>query len=509
MSLPRSAYVWLFLLILSVIGGRFLDLAERSRERTRAVAEYVPTASDFSAFIQAEANVRLAVYYQTLPDMPVASPFGGGRDLKQQRQKALSDATKLYRGLSKTATAPNLARRILILEHLSGKPLDEKLLTDDLALDLKAREKPAKEISDELTFWRALYAGQVPDPPLSAAAWEKRIRAMEIGFLEDRLLADLYTTVGDKQRTDLAESRLENNARAFVSRSLATNLPLILGFVLGVVLLGMYLYASLRGRWTVVHRVATRLATIEYGIFLDAFLAYLAIIFLSRLILSPLVAAFLPNPTREAALGITLLGQVIPAILATTYLFASLVRHTKAPAPRNEMPDTAPAHPAPLAEIGLTTNGRLLGNIVYGILGYCAALPLVAGLGALSRLIFQNNPNTAPNLALPLISSEKELAGRIVLFLLVAVSAPLFEEIFFRGALYSGLRTRFGWGLGVLLSAVLFAVVHPMQDWLPIFGLGVTFAVMREMRQSIVPCIVAHFLQNALTFFTLTNLFGG
>lgn len=496
MLLPRSAYVWLFLLIVAVIGGRFLDLAERSRERTRAVAEYIPSASDFSTFLQAEYNVRLGFY----------SPFGKGDMLKEQRQKSLNDAAKSYRELSKTATAPNLARRVLIVEHANGKPLDEKLLTEDLAADLKARDKKPAEVTDELTFWRALYAGKVPDPPLSAAAWEKRIQEMEIGFLEDRLLADLYTAVGDKKRAEVAEGRVEGRAKIFVSRTIATNIPVILGFVLGIILLGMYLYASLRKRWPVVRRVATRLPTIPYGIFLDGFLAYLAIIFLSRLILSPLVTVFLPNPTRGAALGITLLGQVIPAILATTYLFASLVRHAKAPEHPKEMPDVAPA---PLAEIGLTTNGRLIGNIIYGVLGYCAALPLVAGLSTLARLIFQNNPNTAPNLALPLISSEKELAGRIVLFLLVAVSAPLFEEIFFRGTLYSGLRARFGWVPGVFLSAILFAVVHPMQDWLPIFGLGVVFATMREMRQSIVPCMVAHFLQNSLTFFTLTNLFGG
>lgn len=507
MSLPRSAYVWLFLLIVAVIGGRFLDLAERSRERTRSVAEYIPSASDFSTFLQAEYNVRLAFYYDSLPDIPVASPFGKGQSLKGQKQKSLTDAAKSYRELSKTATAPNLARRVLIIEHANGKPLDEKLLTEDLAVDLKARDKKAAEVTDELTFWRALYAGKVPDPPLSAAAWEKRIQAMEIGFLEDRLLADLYTAVGDKKRAEVAEGRLVRKARAIISRALATNIPVILGFVLGIILLGVYLYAALRKRWPVVRRVATRLPTVPYGVFLDGFLAYLAIIFLSRLILSPLVTVFLPNPTRGAALGITLLGQVIPAILATTYLFASLVRHAKAPGHPNEMPDVA--SPAPLAEIGLTTNGRLIGNIIYGVLGYCAALPMVGALSVLARLIFQNNPNTAPNLALPLISSEKEMAGRIVLFLLVAVSAPLFEEIFFRGTLYSGLRARFGWVPGVFLSAILFAVVHPMQDWLPIFGLGVTFAVMREMRQSIVPCMVAHFLQNSLTFFTLTNLFGG
>jgi hypothetical protein len=105
--------------------------------------------------------------------------------------------------------------------------------------------------------------------------------------------------------------------------------------------------------------------------------------------------------------------------------------------------------------------------------------------------------------------SERELVGRVAIFLLVAVSAPLFEELFFRGVLYTGLRRRLAWGASVLLTGAVFAALHPVADWLPIMGLGVMFGVLREHRQSLIPGIAAHFLQNTLSFVSLTLLSNG
>jgi hypothetical protein len=120
-----------------------------------------------------------------------------------------------------------------------------------------------------------------------------------------------------------------------------------------------------------------------------------------------------------------------------------------------------------LADIGLTARGTLVGNIGYGIAGYCAILPLLLALRALAQLLFRHLPNTAPNPIMPLIVAERDLAWRLVIFVLVALAAPFFEELFFRGALFAGLRSRWGWVASSIVSALLFAVVHPPQDWLP------------------------------------------
>ena len=47
-----------------------------------------------------------------------------------------------------------------------------------------------------------------------------------------------------------------------------------------------------------------------------------------------------------------------------------------------------------------------------------------------------------------------------ILFLEVAVLAPIFEEVIFRGIVFASLRRRFGWLISAVLSAVIFAIVH-------------------------------------------------
>ena len=74
--------------------------------------------------------------------------------------------------------------------------------------------------------------------------------------------------------------------------------------------------------------------------------------------------------------------------------------------------------------------------------------------------------------------------------------------------LFTGLRRRYAGVPSALISAVLFAMVHPQRDWLPIFGLGVGLAVLRHLRQSVGPGIVVHALQNGATFLMLNSVFG-
>jgi membrane protease YdiL (CAAX protease family) len=127
----------------------------------------------------------------------------------------------------------------------------------------------------------------------------------------------------------------------------------------------------------------------------------------------------------------------------------------------------------------------------------------------LSQQIFRHFPNTTPNPVLPLLTADNGLVGRLLIFAMISVGAPFFEELFFRGALFGALRARFPWVASAVISAILFAIVHPPVNWLPIFGLGFGMATMREMRQSLVPSIVAHFLQNTASFVFLSLLFGG
>jgi membrane protease YdiL (CAAX protease family) len=184
-------------------------------------------------------------------------------------------------------------------------------------------------------------------------------------------------------------------------------------------------------------------------------------------------------------------AYLTPAVLALLYLQRTLRRRG-----------------ARLADIGLVMRPEIAKDVGYGVLGYLTSLPITLGLGMIARYVFRHDTSITPNPIMPLIVADRETGGRLVIFLLAAIAAPFFEELFFRGVLYTGLRTRFRSLPSIALSAILFAVGHPVQDWIPIFGLGVVFAGMREMRQSLVPSMTAHFLQNSMTFVALSLLFG-
>jgi membrane protease YdiL (CAAX protease family) len=87
----------------------------------------------------------------------------------------------------------------------------------------------------------------------------------------------------------------------------------------------------------------------------------------------------------------------------------------------------------------------------------------------------------------------------IFLLLLIAVIAPIAEELFFRGMLYPVLRQRWSapWAIGI--NALLFALVHFIPLLLPaLFFIGLILAWVRERTQSIVPGILLHAMQNGL-----------
>lgn len=85
-------------------------------------------------------------------------------------------------------------------------------------------------------------------------------------------------------------------------------------------------------------------------------------------------------------------------------------------------------------------------------------------------------------------------------FMLVGVVfAPIIEEIFFRGFLFQGFRSQYGWMRAGLLSSAIFAVGHldPVA-LIPTFILGCLLAYMYHRSNSVWPGIILHFLVNAM-----------
>lgn len=172
-------------------------------------------------------------------------------------------------------------------------------------------------------------------------------------------------------------------------------------------------------------------------------------------------------------------------------------------------------------DIGLKLDREKLLSPFLGLGAYLSALPLLAVAMVITLLMMKiaaaqlgGDESIAPP-AHPIV--EPVLRGnwtvRWQLFL-VAVFAAVPEEIMFRGVLYRHLRqasNRWGYitsvAFAALSSSFVFAVVHPQGVFgIPVLmTLAIVFAVVREWRGSLVPCMIAHGMVNAVTC-TILNL---
>ena len=95
--------------------------------------------------------------------------------------------------------------------------------------------------------------------------------------------------------------------------------------------------------------------------------------------------------------------------------------------------------------------------------------------------------------------------GFVGVLFTVALLPAVFEEIIFRGILLKGLRSAFSETVSVLFCGALFAIYHqnPAQT-LYQFGCGLAYAFLAIRSNSVLPTMIAHFLNNAFIL-TLTK----
>ena len=141
-------------------------------------------------------------------------------------------------------------------------------------------------------------------------------------------------------------------------------------------------------------------------------------------------------------------------------------------------------------------------------------VPVGATLGVLAQLV------VVPALYLPLrgfvdadelARPARELLDRVsglelvVMGVAVVLVAPVVEELFFRGLLLGALRRRWGTGVAVVVSSLVFGVTHfqPLQ-FVALTAAGVIFAGAAERTGRLAPAIAVHAGFNATTFVALT-----
>ncbi len=90
--------------------------------------------------------------------------------------------------------------------------------------------------------------------------------------------------------------------------------------------------------------------------------------------------------------------------------------------------------------------------------------------------------------------------GVVLLFVIVAVGAPIAEELFFRGLVLRSFENRFGTAWAVVGSSVFFGATHfqPLQ-FAALTAAGAIFALLTVRTGRLGPAIVAHMAFNAVT----------
>ncbi len=155
----------------------------------------------------------------------------------------------------------------------------------------------------------------------------------------------------------------------------------------------------------------------------------------------------------------------------------------------------APLGRAAIPALGL--RGAHWKYVVFGALGTMALSVAVSQVGLQPEGMKQ---------VLDIVRDVHQLALSL---LLLAVLAPLVEELVFRGLLYGWLAGRWGKNVGWIVSSLAFAAAHtePAHIIL-VFPLGLLFGWLRQRTDSLLPSLVAHIANNGLALVAAAYLDG-
>ena len=143
--------------------------------------------------------------------------------------------------------------------------------------------------------------------------------------------------------------------------------------------------------------------------------------------------------------------------------------------------------------------GRVARALAAGVVSYAILLPGIVGIAyawAWALSVFGVDPAGQAVLLKFVDASGPELPVAIALGVLVL---PFFEELLFRGFLQPLLVQNFSEKGGVALTSFVFAALHGVHAFAPIFALSLLLGSLMLRTQRLVACWLVHALHNGLT----------
>jgi membrane protease YdiL (CAAX protease family) len=151
------------------------------------------------------------------------------------------------------------------------------------------------------------------------------------------------------------------------------------------------------------------------------------------------------------------------------------------------------------ASFGL--RGTPLGRaLLWGIVGYVAYLVISAlWLGVTNAHNEQDDITTT-------LKDHPTTATVAGLAIFAVVIAPIVEEVFFRGFVFTAMRAKLNVWIAAIVSGAMFGVVHafgsPWQFLVPLSVLGTVLCIVYWKTGSLYPCIALHAINNSVALST-------
>ncbi len=128
------------------------------------------------------------------------------------------------------------------------------------------------------------------------------------------------------------------------------------------------------------------------------------------------------------------------------------------------------------------------------------------GLWALSFVIADVQASIVgahPQSLIVAASANRSVEGLLIDLVFGGVVVGVVEELFFRAVLFTLFRQRMRFVYAAAVSSAVFALVHEITAWLPVFALGMVLAYLYEKRGSLWTNAIAHGTLNAISFLLL------
>jgi uncharacterized protein len=96
---------------------------------------------------------------------------------------------------------------------------------------------------------------------------------------------------------------------------------------------------------------------------------------------------------------------------------------------------------------------------------------------------------------------DETLAVAVIAVILIVVLAPVSEELFFRGFVYGGLRSKLSFWPALVIAGLIFGSIHAptgITTVIPLAVLGGGFCFLYEKTGSVWPCMIGHAINNGI-----------